>query len=234
VGRFWKRRGLGLPHVYLAMGGSTMPSRIPGPCAGAAEVKLSDVIIGGVISAWKIGREALAFLVIGTAAILLAFWLVIAGHATMAIAFLLVGCAIIGIVVYRFYVDVVLPAAEVSKRVRQNAELMDAVQDAALQLTGIINEMNDYALLNADRIVTAIDNARVTLNFLPGGRKVLELDYFKRSESFAKGIRRVAAGAREVVADIQDSVTKADATRILNHVGELKRVKSLIEVELLR
>jgi hypothetical protein len=44
----------------------------------------------------------------------------------------------------------------------------------------------------------------------------------------------VAAGARDVVADIQDAVTKADATRILNHVGELRRVKSLIEVELLR
>jgi hypothetical protein len=97
---------------------------------------------------------------------------------------------------------------------------MDAVQDAALQLTSIINEMNDYALLNADKIVAAIDTARVTLNFLPGGDRVLELDYFKRSESFAKGIRRVAAGARDVVADIQDAVTKADATRILNHVGE--------------
>ena len=211
-----------------------MPTRVLNTAAGGAEVKLSNVIIGGVISAWKIGKDTLAFLVIGTVAVLLAFWLVIAGHDLMAVAFLLVGCAIIGIIVYRFYVDVVLPAADTSKRITRNAELMDAVQDAALQLTGIINEMNDYALLNADKIVTAIDTARVTLNFLPGGDRVLELDYFKRSESFAKGIRRVAAGAREVVADIQDAVTKADAQRILNHVGELRRVKSLIEVELLR
>jgi hypothetical protein len=79
------------------MGGWTMPSRVLSLAAGGAEVKLSNVIIVGVISAWKIGKDTLAFLVIGTVAVLLAFWLVIAGHDVMAIAFLLVGCTVIGV-----------------------------------------------------------------------------------------------------------------------------------------
>jgi hypothetical protein len=211
-----------------------MTSQVLGPTSDGAEVKLSEKVLGSVITAWKIGREALTLLVIGTVTILLAFWLAMVEKQGMAIAFLLAGCAIIGVVAYKFYTDAVIPVVKASKDIKQNAQLMDAVQDAALELTSIIQQLNDYALVNADQIVSAVDQARVVLNLLPGGAKILELEYFKKGERFARGIRSVAAGAVKVTADIQASVTKADAGKIAKHVRELNRVKVLIENELMK
>ena len=177
----------------------------------------------------------MALLVIGTAAFVLAFWLALArpDYLAVIVSFFVAGCAIIGIVAYRFYLEAVVPARKYSSLIKENAQLMDAVQDAALELTKIITQINDYALLNADKIVGAVEGARVALNFLPGGSKILELDYFKKSQNLAKGIRSVALSSREVVADVGDSIAKADAVRIIALVQELKKIRALIEKELL-
>jgi len=102
---------------------------------GNAEVRLSDRMLGAVIKAWEKGKEALTFLVIGTITVLLAFFLALFGRDVLAIGFLVIGCLIIGVVAYKFYSNAIAPTIDASKHMEKNAELINAVQDAALELT---------------------------------------------------------------------------------------------------
>jgi hypothetical protein len=203
------------------------------PKIGSADVKLSEKILGSVITAWKVGGWALAMLVIGAAAFLLAFWLALWGHDFLAFCFLAGGASMIGLVGYKFYVEAILPAKRASERLEQNTELMDTVQEAAITLTDIISQLNDYALLNADRIVSTVDGLKDKINQFPGGNLITNSNYFAKGDNLAKGIRNVAATSRNAVQEIRDSVNKADITRISVHLENLKSVKQTIETELL-
>jgi len=203
------------------------------PGIGSADVKLSEKIIGSVIRAWEVGGWALAILVIGAATVLMAFWLALWGRDALAFSFLAGGALMIGFVGYKFYVEAILPAKRASERLEQNAELMDSVQEAAIALTDIISQLNDYALLNADRIVSTIDGLKDKINQFPGGNLITNSSYFAKGDNLAKGIRSVAATSRNAVQEIRDSVTKADVARISAHLENLKGVKQTIETELL-
>src|SRR5262249_14185162 len=145
-----------------------MPSRSG---IGNAEVRLSEKILGSVIKAWTKGKEALAFLVIGTAIILLACFLALFGHEGIAIAFLTTGILIISVVAYKFYVDAIVPTVAATEEIKNRAEVMDAIQEAALELTSIITQVNDFALQNAETIVVGIEAVRAALSWVPGSAK---------------------------------------------------------------
>jgi hypothetical protein len=198
-----------------------------------AEVRLSEKVLGSVIKAWTKGKEALAFLVIGTACALFAFFLAMSGKDAMAVGFLVVGCLIIGVVAYKFYKEAIVPTVVATEHMKKNGELIDSVQEASLELIAIITQLNDYALGNADKIIAGIEGARTALAWAPNGDKILQLDVFKKTNDFAKGIRRVAAGSRETVSDIRDAITKADATRINAHVAYQKTIKRKFVFEIL-
>lgn len=196
-------------------------------------VKASEKILGVIVTGWDKGREALVFLLIGTASIIGAFWLVILDRELLAIAFLLIGLITIGIVGYKFYFDAVVPARVASQNIERNSELIDSIQDAAITLTELITLLNDYALSNADSIVTVVDNAKGALSRLPGGQLIANSEYFTKGDNLARGIRRIAAGSRDVVKEVQDSIAKADVKKITTHIANLKQVREMIEAELM-
>jgi energy-coupling factor transporter transmembrane protein EcfT len=199
------------------------------------KVALSVQVLGKVVEAWKVGKAALALLVIGALLILAAFGVALKGSEMMwlSLAFLGLGAVLLTFVAYNFYLEAVVPAKRASKILRQNAELLDAVQDAALQLTEIITQMNDFALSHATQIVGNIDTAKDLLALIPGGNRILSADYFTKSDAFVRKIRSVAQQSRALVVDVHDSLAKSDARRLANHVRDLQEVKKAIEVEFL-
>jgi hypothetical protein len=198
------------------------------------KIALSVQVLGKVVEAWKVGKAALALLVIGALLILAAFGVALKGPEMMwlSLAFLGLGAVLLTFVAYNFYLEAVVPAKRASKILRQNAELLDAVQDAALQLTDIITQMNDFALSHAMQIVGNIDNAKGLLALISGGNRILSADYFK-SDAFVRKIRSVAQQSRALVVDVHDSLAKSDARRLTKHVRDLQEVKKAIEVEFL-
>src|SRR5882724_5692847 len=155
---------------------------VPGN-TGLAEVPLSKHTLGALVIAWKAGREALTLLVIGTIAILAAFSLAMTDRGGYAILFLVAGFALISLVAVKFYNEAVLPAKQARKQLEQNAELIDAVQEALLQLADIISKINEFALINANGIVAGIDQAKSAIAAVPLiGPKLLEAAYFKKPD----------------------------------------------------
>jgi hypothetical protein len=196
-------------------------------------VKFSDQITGSVIKGWEVGGYALALLVLAAATLVMACLLALSGHERSAIAFLLVGSAVIVFVGYNFYVKAIVPAKRATERLEQSGPMVDTVQEVAILLTDIISQLNDYALLNTEAIVSTVEGVKERIARLPGGSLLIGSSYFAKGENLAKGVRQIAASSRSVVADVRDSITKADVSRIGGHLEDLKQLKLTIEKELL-
>jgi hypothetical protein len=197
-------------------------------------VPLSNKTLETVIRAWKAGKETLTLLVIGTIGILAAFALALKeANVFLVAAFLIVGFGPVLFIIYKVYVDVVNPAAKAKATIKQHAELLDAIQQATLQLTDIVSQLNDYALIHATSLVKVLEQAKDAVGFIPGASKLLGSSYFKKSEEFVVGIRAIASKSREITNDVRESVSKADARHIVEHVESLRQLKAFIEIELL-
>jgi hypothetical protein len=190
--------------------------------------------LGEVIRAWQIGGAALALLVLGGIAILAAFGLAIKGLVLLPVIFLIAGFSPIALIGYKIYFETVRPALEVTKKIAANTELLNAVQEAALQTATIARDFSDYALTHANEIVTGIDQAKFALNLAPRAvaEKVLNLAYFKQGDEFARGIRIVANRIHDVVGDVREGIDKADAGRLLPHLTQLRELAILVKKEL--
>ena len=197
------------------------------------EVKLSEKILGSVIRGWEVGGYALALLVLAAATLVMACLLALWGREQPAIAFLLVGTAVLLFVGYNFYVKAIIPAKRATERIEQNSAMVDTVQEVALILTDIISQLNDYALLNTEAIVSTVEHVKEQIARLPGGSFLVGSSYFAKGENLARGVRQVAASSRNVVTDVRDSITKADVSRLGNHLEDLKQLKQTIEQQLL-
>jgi hypothetical protein len=173
-----------------------------------SKIPLSEKVLGIVIQGYKVGKVALALLLIGTILIRAAFSLAMANKGMLAIIFLVLGAVLVGFVAYKFYVEEILPVKHASERLQQNAELLDVVQEAALQLTGLITEINDFSLYHAKEIVFTIDNIKGVLAGIPFAQTILTAHYLAKPEQLVKKIREFAEASRGIVADIRDSVAQ--------------------------
>jgi hypothetical protein len=197
-----------------------------------SKIPLSEKVLGVVVQGWKVGKAALALLVIGTISIL-AFSLAMANHHLEAITFLGLGAALVGFVAYQFYIEAIVPAKRASTNLHQNAALLNVVQDAALLLTGLITEINDFSLYHAKEIVDTVDAVKIVVEKIPFVNTVLGTDYFTKPEQLVRKIREFAEVSRSVIVDIQNAIAQSDGAKIKSHLEGLRHLKELIESELL-
>jgi hypothetical protein len=144
-----------------------------------------------------------------------------ANHDLTGSIFLGLGAALVGFVVYQVYIEAIVPAKRASTNLQQNAELLDVIQNAALLLTGLITEINDFSLYHAKEIVATVDTVKVVVEKIPYVRTVLSTDYFTKPEQLVKKIREFAEASRSVIADIQNSIAQSDGTKIKAHLEGL-------------
>jgi hypothetical protein len=199
-----------------------MPGKIP------FGQKTLDTLIKG----WKAGKAGLTILLIGTICIIAAFILAMNNVQTPAYTFMLLGGLCVGFVGYHFYFEAVVPARVASTRLAEHPEVLNLVQDATLQLTEIIIGLNDFSLMNANRILSGMDAARRAAGGLPFGAGRIVDNFLEKPDQFARNIRQIAGSCRETVLDINDAIKKSDLKRIGQHIGDLKRLKATIDADL--
>jgi hypothetical protein len=111
----------------------------------------------------------LALLIVGALCVLGAIGVALRSpdYTSIIVAFQTIAAIIFGFILYNFYYEVIVKAREAAVTVEQNKDFLNSVQSAALYLTDIIQEMNDYALLHSNEIVAAIHKAREAFAGMP-------------------------------------------------------------------
>jgi hypothetical protein len=200
-----------------------------------AEMLLGEKALGIVVSGYKTGGLTLALLIVGAICILGGIGVAIRSpNSTMIIVPLLaIATLIIAFILFEFYYRGVVPARKAALAIEQNKDLLNSVQSAALYLTDIVSEVNDYALLHSNEIVTGIHKAREAFAGIPLAEKLLPMVELTQAEQFGESVRSVAKKSRVAIKDISESISKSDASKMTAHLDALRSLKDSLENEIL-
>jgi hypothetical protein len=113
-----------------------------------------------------------------------------------------------------------------------NKEMLDTVQDSALQLTEMVQQLNNYALLNSSQIVEAVERARVSLAGIPIAERILSIPVFSHTEDLGNQIRLLSDECRVTMSEIADSIRRSDPTKMKSHFVRLRALQARIRDEL--
>ncbi len=199
----------------------------------AAKILLSDKVTGAIIKGWQIGNAALAMLVLGAICIVMAFLLTLNKQdGIFVFSFLGFGAICVLFVAFEFWVRVIRPAMAAINQINDNKELLDKIQEATLQMTSIISQLNDMALIHANAVVGIVSTAKSKLKNIPIANLVLDMPAFQKPESFVTATRSIVSQSKTVISDVEESISMADTKRISEHVRALDELRRFIEREL--
>jgi len=200
-----------------------------------AETPLGDRALGILMTSYQIGGLTLALLIVGALCVLGAIGVAVRSPNSIVIIVILLTIAafIFGFILFKFYYDAIVPARKAALAIEQNKDLLNSVQSAALYLTEIVSEVNDYALLHSNEIVTGIHKVRDAFAGVPLAEKFLPMVELTETEQFGESVRSIAKRSRVAIKDISESISKSDASKMAAHLDALRSLKDSLENEIL-
>src|SRR5215475_8743767 len=144
------------------------------------KVKLSDAIGAPIVSAYKAGGLGLAFLTLGASLLLAAFRWNDRGVFTYFI--LGIGTLLIFSTLTLFYFKDLKKLMNAHERIQQNAELIDTIQQTALEMTELADSLQALVFKHAAQVKQTIEALTPYVKGLPLVGPILET----QGESLAK------------------------------------------------
>jgi hypothetical protein len=183
--------------------------------------RFSDALGEPLIKAYRLGGFGLAFLLLG------AFLLASAAAVSGPLGYVLAGLGLILVVVpcYFFYVKEIRPIARAQRAAKREAEVIDSVQDAALEMTRTADALSWLALTNAREISDLLRLTGPALQRIPGLGRIVGSPRFEQADLFAGQVVAATERAEQVITDVQRALTEADASQLKKYVGELRTLR---------
>jgi hypothetical protein len=185
---------------------------------------LSDAIFGPVTKAYKAGGLGLAFLGLGAFLMLAAFLLPDRGP--LGYVIVVVGFILIALTCVLFLLKDVLPLFRLRRGIRENRELIDAVQAMALQVTEVASDLQSLAFKHASTVAAVMQQARPLLRQVPVVGRFADSETVVRADSLSSAIVDYTTRAKGIIGDVEDALIRSDARRLRQYIGELREVRS--------
>jgi hypothetical protein len=184
--------------------------------------RLSDALSEPLIKAYRLGGFGLAFLVLG--AIFLA---ASAAAPRGSLSYVIAGVGLLLVVVpcYFFYVKEIRPIASAQATVRRESELIDSIQDTALELTLAAKELQSLALANAREVSELLRVARPAISRIPVLSRIAESPQFERADWFTDKVVVATGRSEQLIKDIRQALIEADAKQLRKYLDELRTLR---------
>lgn len=189
------------------------------------EKRLSDAISAPLITAYRAGGLGLSILVLGA---LLMFGGGLLGAGATRLGMMAAGFVVILVPCYFFYVREVRPLHAAERAVDRNSEIVNAVQDSAIALTELAQELQALAFKHADEVTRMIDTVKPIISSVPLLRGVAEHPAIVSTADMAQSIVSVTQQTRQVVNDVQAALITSDATALRGYVEKLQRASQQV------
>ena len=204
---------------------------------------LSEAISLPIQKSYKTGGYGLAFITIATILLLVAFF----GNKGI-LSYILVSVSILMIVfvLVFFYLKEFKVLKRFYSNIKQNKEIIDTVQNSAIELTKLTFILQSLAFKHADHLASIINYIRPTLKSLstfPAISKVpivsklvayADSEIILKSEKLSKAIVDNTKKAQKVISDIQIALINSDASVLNKYIEEIELLKNSIEGQLAR
>lgn len=186
---------------------------------------LSDSIIEPITKAYRVGGFGLSFLLLG-AIMLLAAALIPTGYFLYPLA--LIGFVLVVIPCYFFYVKEIRPIARAQRSLARSSDVIDTVQAAALQVTGLAHDLQSLAFRYATEIEKALKIIRPQIKIIPGIGKIADLPLME-TENLAGSIVSTTQGIDHVVNNVKQALIDSDPKLLKVYIGDMKRIGANLE-----
>ena len=199
------------------------------------KVSLGSSVLDPIVKGYEVGGMALALILVGTALLLTA---VISDPGTVSYICAGVGAIIILAILSRLYFVDMKRAKNFKDSIKDNEELLNSIQDTAIQMTELSSHLQSLAFKHADKVGPLVTQVRDTVKLVTGipmvgntelGKKVAGLadhERVKDTEKLSHDIVEYTEAAKEVIEDIKISLIQLNPGPIKEYS---KKIESLDE-----
>jgi hypothetical protein len=204
-----------------------------------AVTPLSSALEGGIARMYTLGGLGLTFVFVG-ALFLLASALIGRGPTSYTLA--AVGLVLILAVLTLFYLREIRPIRDAQRAVTANADLVDTVQETALEMTGLARDLQALAFKYASEIGSLVvafqgwareRGDHPLVKALPGADRWVETlvdnEYTMRAGDLSKAIVRTTESAEQVISDVETALANSDAKALKRYVARIQDLDASVK-----
>ena len=183
----------------------------------------SDAISDPLLKAYRAGGFGLALLTFGAILMLTAFFW--GGPTAIRYIVLLVGALLTFFVLAYVYFKEFPRVRRARASVAANKVMIDAIQQSAIELTGIASDLQALAFKNANQIAEVLTAARPFIRKIPLLGKAADSEAMAKAEGLSRLIVTSTQNAQQVIVDLQQALIEADPKYLKVHLEDLKRYR---------
>jgi hypothetical protein len=186
--------------------------------------RFSDAISDPLIKAHREGGFGLTLLTLGAMLMLAAFFLDQPGPIRYIIV--TVGAILTFFTLAYVYLKEFPRLRRARANVVANKEMIDAIQQSAIELSEIASDLQALAFKNASQIAEALTVARPLIRKLPLIGKVADSEIMDKTEGLSRLIVASTQNARKIIVDLQQALIEANPKYLRIHLEDLRRYRS--------
>ena len=187
---------------------------------------VSDSVSAPLLRAYGAGGFGLAFLTLGAILMLTAFFLNQPGPVRYTV--LAVGALLTFFTLIYVYVKELLPLKRAQAAAVENKEMIDAIQQAAIELTDLASDFQALAFKNASQIAQVLTEARPILRNIPLIGHVADSELVVQADDLSGLIVSTSQSTREVISNLQKALVEANPSYIKAHLADLANYRGQI------
>lgn len=192
---------------------------------------LSDAIASPIMKAYRAGGFGLVLIFVGTLLLLATMFF---GQGLPRYIVAIVGTLMIFSVLILFYFQDIKKLKQASKSIDLNAELVDTIQQTAIEMTDLASHLQSLAFKHAEEVASLINQLRERLSHIqslpllsgiPGIEKIAAVSenrHVVRASDLAASIVKSTESAKEVIQEVRISLVECDPKRLTKYLAELR------------
>lgn len=191
---------------------------------------LSDAVFAPVNTAYRAGGLALAFLSLGSFEMLVAFFL--PGNENVRYVLVITGFGLVAMVGIFFYSKQLSPLLKVRRSIRENKELIDAVQETAIELTKLTSDLQAFALVHARDVASALQEIRPVLKNVPFLKTFTDSKLMSQAETLSNTIIDYSERTETIVSDLRTAITESNPALLKGYLSDLQQFRAKVRANL--
>jgi len=197
---------------------------MPEDTANSGFKRFSDAISEPLIKAHQEGGFGLTLLTLGAILMLAAFFWNQPGPIRYIVV--TVGAILTFFTLAYVYFKEFPRVRRAKDAVGANKEMIDAIQQSAIELSEIASDLQALAFKNASQIAQALTVARPLIRQLPLIGKVADSEIMIKTEGLSRLIVESTQNTRKVIDDLKQALVEADPKYLTSHLDDLKRYRA--------
>lgn len=188
---------------------------------------LSEAVAAPIEKAYRAGGLGLSLLTLGAILMLAAYFT--ESKSVISLALLGTGTLLIFTVILYFYLSEMNKLVHAKSKIRENKELVDAVQQTAIEATQLSLHLQALAFKHADQMARIIQTVRPLMKGLPLVGKFADNSGLVRAQDLSVAIVETTETLNEIVGDLQSALISSDPRGLKKYLARLEAYKDTVQ-----